>query len=283
MQGPIAQIISLALYGNYYLQGNKPIPAFFPSNSSCQFCEYIHFVDLSIRNGKILETLYTNTPEEWFAKLKEDEVLALKLYYISNNIDANKIFAGFTTGTREYWEINALKKSGKDSWAARWVTGNENRVDNKIWRVTYGRSEYSQEIICQPNQELSKIKEEFSYTLQEIITFARSQDLNYFADCFEKALTELYSDNPFQQVYHKDMVPDGLLGLTARQLLAASQAAWVFGGMGSWNDLGFDGENQVKYEQLSNLLYELLNKSCVAAVNSASKIDFKKRWFEFWK
>ena len=45
--------------------------------------------------------------------------------------------------------------------------------------------------------------------------------------------------------------------LPAAQLLGAAQSAWVFGGMGSWNDLGFEGEDQALYDRLSEELYRL--------------------------
>jgi hypothetical protein len=38
--------------------------------------------------------------------------------------------------------------------------------------------------------------------------------------------------------------PAGLLNLSAAQLLTACRTPWVFGGMGSWNDMSFDGKEQ---------------------------------------
>jgi hypothetical protein len=51
-------------------------------------------------------------------------------------------------------------------------------------------------------------------------------------------------------------------------LISPAQAAWVFGGMGSWNDQGFDGQTQDRYERLSENLYKLLNRVIVTAANS---------------
>jgi hypothetical protein len=58
--------------------------------------------------------------------------------------------------------------------------------------------------------------------------------------------------------------------LEAKQLLASAQAAWVFGGMGSWNDLGFDGNDQQEYTALSDELFLLLNQAIGATVNTTS-------------
>jgi hypothetical protein len=46
--------------------------------------------------------------------------------------------------------------------------------------------------------------------------------------------------------------------------------AWVFGGMGSWNDQGFDGDDDRIYRELSDHLYDLLNQGICAAANSSA-------------
>jgi len=33
-------------------------------------------------------------------------------------------------------------------------------------------------------------------------------------------------------------------------MLDAIRSAWVFGGMGSWNDLGFEGDAEREYEEV---------------------------------
>jgi hypothetical protein len=52
-------------------------------------------------------------------------------------------------------------------------------------------------------------------------------------------------------------------------MLKAAMSAWVFGGMGSWNDMGFPGETQKEYEQVSDKLFDLLNESMEAAATSS--------------
>ncbi|MCC6989411.1 MAG: hypothetical protein IT181_10455 [Acidobacteria bacterium] len=60
------------------------------------------------------------------------------------------------------------------------------------------------------------------------------------------------------------------MSVDSLRLLAAARAAWVFGGMGSWNDQGFEGETQAQYEQLSDDLYRLLNTAIVTAANAGA-------------
>ena len=53
------------------------------------------------------------------------------------------------------------------------------------------------------------------------------------------------------------------------RLLDACQSAWVFGGMGSWNDMAFDGEVQVEYDRTSEQLFLALNEVILAAANAS--------------
>jgi hypothetical protein len=62
------------------------------------------------------------------------------------------------------------------------------------------------------------------------------------------------------------------MSLEAKQLLGAVQTAWVFGGMGTWNDLGFEGDDRREYDALSGELFLLLNQAICGAVNTTSGV-----------
>lgn len=52
-------------------------------------------------------------------------------------------------------------------------------------------------------------------------------------------------------------------------LLDACQSAWVFGGMGSWNDIWIEDENILnEYKIVSNNLYSSLISTIIQSVNS---------------
>ena len=51
-------------------------------------------------------------------------------------------------------------------------------------------------------------------------------------------------------------------------LCATASAAWVFGGMGSWNDLTFQGPLRERYERVSEDLYLAALDALVAATNA---------------
>ena len=104
--------------------------------------------------------------------------------------------------------------------------------------------------------------------LTRVESFARSHDVEYFADVFRRALDSLTSDAA-EQPYHRDLLPPAGYGAEARRILAACGHAWVFGGMGSWNDLGFERpEDQREYEQLSEELYAAVNRGIEESANS---------------
>lgn len=296
MQGTIAQIIALTTWGNAAISGSPPAgqQSFYPGNSTFIFCEYVRFVDLDRNGDSWHESGYASDPDKWLDRLKKEGVYSLRISHgpsrdqqaASANV-TDRMLVGFAGGGGR-WLIEAIKPTGSDYWEAQWEVGDQTRSDRKIWRVTYGR--IGRNIGSSQNEEPSVegIRARLSRNLAEIAKFARSHQEDGFAKAFESGLSRLSSSDPYAGLYHADIAPPKLLPPYADQYLAAAQAAWVFGGMGSWNDLGFEGDEQTKYEQLSEELYLLLNQAIVAAANSNShrsqlpqeRGETKKPW---WK
>src|SRR6266481_1252129 len=93
---------------------------------------------------------------------------------------------------------------------------------------------------------------------RELLAVAR---LDWFTAAFESGIARRQSNTPMEGLYHQDIAPPDFLCPSANQLLGSVDAAWVFGAMGSWHDQGFEGENQTRYEELSERLFRLLNKA----------------------
>ena len=68
-----------------------------------------------------------------------------------------------------------------------------------------------------------------------------------------------------------DFAPESILPAEARQLLAAVHWSWVFGGMGSWNDLLFEGEDQKTYDRISERLFQAVNAAIEQAASDAAE------------
>jgi hypothetical protein len=272
MVGPTAQIAALTCYFNARHRGLVASP-FFPNNSTCQFCEWIHF--LRPQRASISEhvqwDVVSRTPEEWIDSTASDGFSHALL--VHKSVDdprfSDRMSAGFVGGGGR-WLLCVRQGAGSDCWQARWQTGHKDAADRRIWRVEYG-------LIAQKAAEppgdasITEITAQMAESLAEIEAFARRNSLDGFAGCFSKAQNCLTADDPFSFVHHRDLAPEGTLPMAAARLLAACQAAWVFGGMGSWNDLGFEGGDQNLYERLSDQLYGFLNKAICAAVNASAK------------
>ena len=269
MNGPIAQIIALACHGNASLRGVAKRTEFFPDNSTCRFCNRVDFVRLrrGLLGRRVKEICVADTPDEWFRLLREQRVTGLWLDYSASGdrID-DRMSAGFVGGGGR-WSIN-VESDSASRWLARWDVWNQDAPERRIWRVTYGRVEEGRRAQSHDSPDLGLARDRFDEALGQIAAFARRHHCDGFAGCFESA-HGILSASAECDVYHRDLAPEGFLAPAAERILAACQKAWVFGGMGSWNDLSFDGEAQDEYERVSDLLFKAVTSAIVAAANSS--------------
>src|SRR5215831_1491811 len=64
MNGEIQQLVSLTCHLNGVLQGHK-VKNYFPSNTSCKFCDWIHFLRPGATQNDEWQ-IVANSPDEWF-------------------------------------------------------------------------------------------------------------------------------------------------------------------------------------------------------------------------
>ena len=290
MLGTVAQVIALTTYGNAILQDAHSIsgPAFYPLNSTFQFCEYVRFVDVAGSEDSRQEKAWTADPIAWFDRLGKEKVYALRLQHssqggktVGSHHVPDRMLAGFVGGGGR-WLVEAIGPGGSDYWEARWEVGERGRTDRKIWRVTYGRIARGQVTQASDPEDLENLKRELDRTLAEIQSYARSHRLESFATVFERSRAQLSSALPGGGVYHSDLTTQWQLSLIAQQLLAASQLGWVFGGMGSWNDVGPQDADDTEYQRLSEALFGLLNRTYVAVANTTVRTQMgpsPPRWW----
>jgi hypothetical protein len=270
MNGPIAQLVALCCHLNGRARGVGGRP-FFPANSTSQFCEYIHFVrQVEQSFGKYAWKTVATTPDEW---LLQEATPGKRAYIVHGRVNnpqiSDRMSAGFVGGGGR-WLLALTADRGDNLWEASWEVGNQEAVDQRIWRVRYGLVAEQAKLSMPNNRPVHVVCGQLQTALADIVAFADDHRIEGFAACFRKAIACLSDDNPFTEVYHKDLAPDGVLALPAQRLLAACQAAWVFGGMGSWNDMGFDGAEQKRYDRVSEKLFALLNEGICASANSSA-------------
>ncbi len=161
-----------------------------------------------------------------------------------------------------------LPKDRSEFWVARWEVWNPNAPDRRIWRVTYGRVAEEATTNVNPD-DLQSATIRLTQALREIHSFSTKKHCGGFTRCFADALDTLDSGGKNLHGYHQDLAPAGYLSDHARAVLDACQTAWVFGGMGSWNDMSFDGEDQTEYRRVSEQLFQALNQAISDAANQS--------------
>ncbi|MBO1740800.1 hypothetical protein JNB50_18965 [Leifsonia sp. TF02-11] len=110
----------------------------------------------------------------------------------------------------------------------------------------------------------SSARDDLRAALDAIKGFAeRDVDIAEWASWFTEALGLLDAPEPAIP-YNPDLAPEGL-PLESRQLLAAAVKSWVFGGMGSWNDLAYsDAARGAEYDQRTDELYRSVLAALIA-------------------
>lgn len=274
MQGTISQVVALVLEGNAVLRGIDSVGVG-NEHSVNALCEFVRFADLTRTPTGWSDAPLAADPTAWFQYLKEHGFTELRMSHGPSNdpnVDGVKLtdrmLVGFVGGGGR-WLVQANKPGGSDYWEGRWEVGDRQRSDRRIWQVTYGRIAKDLPPGDVEVFDLPALHHAFHDVLTKIRAFATRKDLDGFAGCFARGLEDLGARSPLH-AFHKEFANPALIPAEAIQLLAAAQSSWVFGGMGSWNDLGFEGNDQKMYESLSEDLYRIANQAIVAATNTSA-------------
>ncbi len=278
MNGEIAQLIGLVTFGNAFLSGQWS--GFFdPSSTLFKFNEHVRFVDLQKATSGLLEQPYADTPSDWYRALQSDKCAGMRLSQQStiNPHMPDRHAVAFVGGGQ--WQIECVLPRGSDFWAARWEIGDRDHPQQRIWRVTYGRLAQGQQTPLIARESCEEQARSLAAVLHEAKAFAMAhEDVAHFAEIFDRGLDVLKASAAPDL---HDLAPKDVLPVGAAKLLSAAQGSWVFGGMGSWNDVGFVGSRQDDYDRISEALFQNINVSLAAAAN-ASFPAAPARQRKFW-
>lgn len=245
-------------------------------NSAFQFCKSISFVALeTTAAGHTKEVAIAPTPDDWLLRLRQMEARGARLAHAPGPDPTlpDRMAVAFVGGGGS-WSLEVLRRDGTtETWLARWEVTDRNAPDRNIWSVTYGLMSVLA-TAATPRPDLAAVTETLRTALINIHAFSRQHRCDPFTGMFQKALDSL-SDPRQSPGYHRDLYVEGTLPDQAVTLLQAAQHAWVFGGMGSWNDMGFGGETQAEYDRVSDGLFGALQDVILAAANSSLPSD---RW-----
>lgn len=265
MNGELAQVIALVAHGNVFLNHAENAKIDFSTNSTFQYVNDVMFVRYkSTRDQHGVEV--ASSIADWFDYLRSKQ--AIRLWNIGFGWDrtdlAEHIAVAFSGGVPIAIQVDF--PDGFELWYPLWKTAGQSQ---KPWFVEYRGLTFDYSHAAE-QMDLADVKSKLQLSLSLAEQFARRSevDLKGWADTFAKANYLLDSESAIAP-YHPDMLPVDGFSREARQILAAAAQAYVFGGMGSWNDLGFDKpEIQKEYQEVTKILYLAVKMSILMASNS---------------
>jgi hypothetical protein len=269
MQGPIAQALALTCVGNACLRG-EDVSGFWPEASVFRFSRRCEFRELDGDH----DALIAADPLAWFETLRSVRGLLLHTAPRPRGPQqtipiSERESVGFVGGGPA-WIIEALGAEGSALWQGHDRLGDRRDPERKIWLNTYLRSAGARlETRAQPlgrGMVLQAASRALQDALAEIESLA-SLIAPAWSETFASARETLNADKP-DAFHHADIADYARFSAAQRQILAAVSAAWVFGGMGSWNDMVAPAAHASDYERLSEALFDALIDAICALANS---------------
>ncbi|HEY0070824.1 MAG TPA: hypothetical protein VGE04_12735 [Chloroflexia bacterium] len=268
MNGDLAQLVALAAYGNVYLarEGAAP-PELVGANTNFTYSKVKFVRDPEPYGDGMRGTLVAEGTAGWFEGLRKMGARNIWLVRRGDPVPedlSRHVLVAFAGGGDWHLQVDYLDKS--EVWSAAWkFVGKPGDGHGSYWNVTYAGL-LVEGMPAVERHDLGEMEARLRQALVEIERFARENGEESWADVFKRELDDLDDSTQLQP---DDMLPaEGYSG-EARRLLSAAAGAWVFGGMGSWNDIYFSDEQvRADYDRLSAQLYDAVVASVVAATNS---------------
>jgi hypothetical protein len=156
--------------------------------------------------------------------------------------------------------------AGNRLWQGHWQLGTRVTDGAQIVIANYE----SEPVSAGPVRlDVDVAADELDRMLGRAAEFAERQELPHWASNFTEARRRWEGDGSTRPASAPDLFPDAWPDADSRRLADMVRAAWVFGGMGSWNDLGFDdGATQEEYVRISRDLFGAVMRAYVASGNS---------------
>lgn len=256
--------MALALHGNAWLSDpSGPAPSLLPSNSTFRFVHDLGIDDVAGR-WRPRELTFTDTAD-WFEHLRRGRLrrLALADASATGPLPA-PVAAGFANAVP--WSLVGASRRRRTAWSGHWEVTRRDDPDERIWSVRLGRLPAAPDsTVAAPGVAVAA--DDLDRALGAVMAFASSHGLGNWLGRFTVARGQLSTEAPLLP-YHPDIAPPGSLSPQQHRLLAAAMHAWVFGGMGSWNDLGFDDEQERgELARSTRMLYDAIMAAFLAVTN----------------
>jgi hypothetical protein len=263
VNGELAQLVALATYGNAWFAGSpdQPAPDLEHGNSTFQHVARVLFRFHAAKAGPDARP----SVAEWLALSRERGTTRLSLHIpvpttgSGARIDRlpDRIASGLSGGV--HWGLVAESGAAARAWLPTWAFLGDPELAGGTWEVTYDEMGAVRGLA--PFSDIGAAHRDLMGAVERAEAFAASQG---WQDWREWLASARAADVPR---FHPDLLPPDGFGDEARQLVAIAASAWVFGGMGSWND-GWPSEGQVRmqYDAVSDDLYLAICAAFVTAV-----------------
>jgi len=268
MQGFVENALMLVCAGNAHRAG-RDMTGFWPDAPTFKFMKVCEFrLPPESGNDKDDYPVVASNPLEFF-QLQGANCRGYRLHHTvrkrqpSQQTDTpDRMLAGFVGGGPRFL-IEAVGQFNSELWEPFHRLGDRNDPSRRIWLCTHILQAQIPATESEP-VDLAVALSDLRTVLPEIEDYAREEKYDNFADCFANASKALASTAVEEFPWIVDIVK--YTGFDTRQVnvLRAINHAWVFGGMGSWNDTG-GGE---RYDALSERLYAALNDTIAGLANS---------------
>lgn len=265
MQVPILRALAIVATGNAALAG-RDVSGFYPGDPLFRFTASLDFLTPS--DAGALKSV-AHGPADWFQKLKKRECRGLRLHNAPmqknqklGHIDERMLVGMVGGGPR--WLIEPVYPDRSELWEGFDRVGDKNAADKKIWLSAYiliGEAESARSVDTNIKGAAMDLRD----ALLSIEAVARQMPGAPFADVFVAARETLEGKElpyPLEFLHFAQMKPE------AERLLKAAGRAWVFGAMGSWNDVGVDAALKPRYESASKVLFDALARAVLVSANS---------------
>lgn len=270
MNGELANAIALGLHGSAWLASPQgEAPALERSNSTFGYVDTVEFITTDALDGTASPagtTSGVSGTETWLEALRAHGVGRLWLVLSTPERGALPPHVASAFAGNAHWGLLA-DGDRPTVWVPAWSYANPHHPEQRVWNVRYnGHAVDSSFMPSAP--DVTTAADTLRRNLVVAANFARANSLAEWALWFDDALDQSEASAP-EIAYHLDIAPRAAVSTDAFRLLAMAVRAWVFGGMGSWNDVWIeDPAAASRYEEISRNLYAAILEACVAATNA---------------
>lgn len=265
MHDAVAQVAALVAHGNAALAGDAEAGARVVAGPTF---EYVRDFRFERHEGSPPVITHTEAdPAGWFRRLTEWGVTALWFdpRPLAVPTLAPHLLAGRPNGSRA--SIVTEGEEPRLRWIPSWSVGRApTETDRRTWTIRcVGQPDVAN---LAPRPTIAEAAADLEAVVRAARDLAHRMDETLWAGFFERSLASLAADRP-TTTYHEDVLPPSA-GLDRRRLFVAAVAAYVFGGMGTWNDVmpaPGDEATAAEYDRVTPALYAAILVAVAAAVN----------------